>query len=302
MQGLQYPQYEDVSVKFLFSHEVFRGAGIHSRFGPQLIAAYHLKVVLDNFCKNVFENYSSFSLQKMQDAIDFSGIRINFKIHCIAYSAGTDRRTRKKFEDMNTAEYLKFFNDKSDTSHFEELRSDADLLFMIRTNTGDQSSISIFNGVRYSETSILIGEDFIFDKYTLLHEMGHVFGCAHQENTEDTLKPLIMTSFAKIMFNGYCGIMVNPMNRKCKPGLFYSNPEVKYQGVRTGSFNANNALWIHNNRFAVANVGKEKLQCPNKNIFNLKMVEAMVNSSQNNHTNFDSYAPNFPKWGRKRRR
>ena len=78
-----------------------------------------------------------FPLQKMQEAFDFSGIRIKFKIHCIAYSAGTDRRTGKKFEDMNTAEYLKFFNDKSDTSHFEELRSDADLLVMIRTNTGD---------------------------------------------------------------------------------------------------------------------------------------------------------------------
>ena len=129
--------------------------------------------------------------------------------------------------------------------------------------------------------------------------MGHVFGCAHEENTEDTLKPLIMTSFSKIMSNGYCGIMAKPMNRFCKPGLFYSNPEVEYKGVKTGSFNANNALWIHNNRFAVANVGKEQLQCPNKNIFNLKMVEAMVNSSSDGYTNFDSYAPNFPKWGKR---
>ena len=58
MRGLRYPQYQDVSVKFLFSHEVFRGAGIHSRFGPQLIAAYHLKVYSKHKKCIRSENYS----------------------------------------------------------------------------------------------------------------------------------------------------------------------------------------------------------------------------------------------------
>ena len=286
MQGFQNSSLQvDVSVKFLFSLEIMLGAGINWIFGPQLIAAYHLK--------------------KMQEAVDFSGIKIKFRLHCIAYSDGTDKRTGRKFADMNTAEYLKFFNNKTDTTYFGQLRSDADLLILIRSDTGDQSSISIFNGVRYSETSVLIGEDFIFDKYTLLHEIGHVFGCAHEEDTVNwwgnKLKPLVPTSYAKIMSNGYCGIMANPQDRICKPALFYSNPEVWYQGERTGSFRANNALWINNNRIALANVGKESIHCltlhPISDVFNFDMIQDMV-STKENFSNFDAYT-NATKWGKR---
>ena len=36
-------------------------------------------------------------------------------------------------------------------------------------------------GVQRKETSIIVAEDFVFDKYVILHEMGHVFGCSHEK-------------------------------------------------------------------------------------------------------------------------
>ena len=238
----------------------------------------------------------------MQRAMDESKIKIHFKVHCVAYTARTDKKTKRVFEDMNSAEYLKFYNDKSDPTHYEKLRSSADLLILIRPDfKSDTSALSIFNGVKYSETAILIGQDFIFDRYTLLHELGHVLGCAHEENSKIFIKPMVFTNFAYIQSSGHCSIMANPVNRTCKPGLFYSNPEAVYNNEKAGSYRANNALWINNNRLALSKVGNEFHDCINHNVFDLPFIEDMVRTvTDNPNTNtydFSSRFKNFPDWG-----
>ena len=45
---------------------------------------------------------------------------------------------------------------------------------------GDRAAIAKFHGVQNKDTSIIVAEDFVFDKYVILHEVGHVFGCAHE--------------------------------------------------------------------------------------------------------------------------
>ena len=49
---------------------------------------------------------------------------------------------------------------------------------------GDRGAIAKFHGVQRKETSIIVAEDFVFDKYVILHEMGHVFGCAHEKDPD----------------------------------------------------------------------------------------------------------------------
>ena len=51
---------------------------------------------------------------------------------------------------------------------------------IIIVSLGDRAAIAKFHGVQRKETSIIVAEDFVFDKYVILHEMGHVFGCSHE--------------------------------------------------------------------------------------------------------------------------
>ena len=234
----------------------------------------------------------------MQRAMDESKIKIKFKIQCVAYTARTDKRTKRVFEDMNSAEYLKFYNDKSQPKdYYGKIRSSADLVILIRPDfKSDTSALSIFNGVKYSETAILIGQDFIFDRYTLLHELGHVLGCAHEEKAKIYVTPLIFTNHAYIQESGYCSIMADPVKRTCKPGLFYSNPEVVYNKEKAGSYRANNAIWINNNRLALSKVGNEFYSCINKNVFDLEFIEEMA-FIKINAADFSQRFNNYPDWG-----
>ena len=40
----------------------------------------------------------------------------------------------------------------------------------------DHASIGIFNGFLTKQTTFAIKKDFVFDKYNLLHTLGHVLG------------------------------------------------------------------------------------------------------------------------------
>ena len=55
-------------------------------------------------------------------------------------------------------------------------------------SVGNWAALSKFHGVQRKETSIIVAEDFIFDKYSILHEIGHVFGCSHEKPPKDSPK------------------------------------------------------------------------------------------------------------------
>ena len=67
------------------------------------------------------------------------------------------------------------------SSYVESVTFDADITIIIQYYTGDQAGLSIFNGIRGHRSAIIIDQDFIFDRYLVIHEVGHVFGCSHQE-------------------------------------------------------------------------------------------------------------------------
>ena len=51
----------------------------------------------------------------------------------------------------------------------------------------DHASIGIFNGFLTKQTTIAIKKDFVFDKFNLLHTLGHVLGIGHE--VEDSKYP-----------------------------------------------------------------------------------------------------------------
>jgi len=96
--------------------------------------------------------------------------------------------------------------------------------------------------------------------YTFGHELGHNFGCLHDarqgsnpkhpyglgKHLEGTGKRTNMAYYAP----GH-GTKIN----------WYSNPDVMYQGVPTGTENENNARVLREHRFAFATIGDESKAC-----------------------------------------
>ena len=65
------------------------------------------------------------------------------------------------------------------------IKKSSDCYNLIRmVSLGDRAAIAKFHGVQNKDTSIIVAEDFVFDKYVILHEMGHVFGCAHEKDPD----------------------------------------------------------------------------------------------------------------------
>ena len=98
---------------------------------------------------------------------------------------------------------------------FGDQKMGADLLLVIRDHIGDRSSVSVFNGLYYKKTAMVISQDFIFDRYIYAHELGHILGCGHEEGATPALKPSMFFAYSHIMVNGQCDLMSSPINRKC---------------------------------------------------------------------------------------
>ena len=116
------------------------------------------------------------------------------------------------------------------------------------------------------------------------------------------IEPSIFIAYSYIMPNGFCGLMSNPLKRKCIPLLFFSNPLVKFHGNKTGTHSANNALWITNNRFALQQSGNERAQCFNDykirrpEEINHEFLQQMINSPYNSLNKFNHLFPEIPPW------
>ena len=90
--------------------------------------------------------------------------------------------------------------------------------------------------------------------------------------------------------------MSNPLLRKCIPQLFYSNPLKEFEGNKTGLGDANNALWITSNRFALQRMGDEQKTCKMKIKYNEKFFRKMEISHPDSWNSFDHLFPHNTKW------
>ena len=113
---------------------------------------------------------------------------IIFKLHCIQLLSYKDS---KNLSD-NPAQALRYFNPPGNSSKEWKSRVSysADITIIFKKDTGDRSGLSVFHGIRDKQTSIIIGQDFILDRHTFLHELGHMLGCSHEESASITLTHL----------------------------------------------------------------------------------------------------------------
>ena len=137
----------------------------------------------------------------------------------------------------------------------------------------NHAALGILNGFLTKSTTIIVKNDFIFDKYAILHTLGHVLGIGHERG--DTKYPhtihtypypyhyIILYAHGYVMSNGYCDIMADPIQKNCTSGLFFSNKNLQYHSTYpSGDAFANAAQWIRNIKFILEEIGHEISQCP----------------------------------------
>ena len=95
------------------------------------------------------------------------------------------------------------------------------------------------------------------------------------------MEPTIFFAQSLLMKNGYCDLMSDPVKRQCHVGPFFSSPELNFKGEKTGSFYANNALWMHHNRYFLESMGNEHMKCPSTYLMNTKFLNCLLETSRN---------------------
>ena len=230
---------------------------------------------------------------------DLSGIAIHWQIHCIDFARaipGMGILARHDLEEyFNPKQMVDFFNRQPGTKDYQRLRSSADIVVIIRkslTNWGGTGH----KGVRSYKSAILMKSDFLFGRYNLAQAVGYMIGAGHEEEKETD--PSIFWAYSYIMENNYCGVMASPKDRRCIPGPFFSNPSKVYpngtDGKKTGRAYANNALWIHHNRYQLARIGTEKMKCRSDYMYHPKLLDCFLNRR---FKNCDYAVPDHVVWG-----
>jgi len=141
----------------------------------------------------------------------------------------------------------------------EELLNSADAAALLVYNY-NVCGIAYFNTFMWGSTWSTSAKGCALGYYTFGHELGHNFGCLHDakqgsnwkysyglgKHIEGTGSRTNMAYYAP----GY-GTKIN----------WYSNPDVMYNGVPTGTESENNARVLREHRFAFADIGDESMAC-----------------------------------------
>ena len=107
-------------------------------------------------------------------------------------------------------------------------------------------------------------------QYVFAHEVGHLFGARHSRQDDNQDTPFVnahgyqhpKTSKEPVSFRT---IMTNPCknNVNCNPMInYWSNPNVGYQGAKTGTQSSNNALVLNNQAAYVSSFRPTKVDIP----------------------------------------
>jgi len=193
---------------------------------PEVASAYPNATESIEYLKNILNKQYKRSM-----------IPIRMEIHCI------EKTKTSEAQGLNTlAAFMKYKR-----SH-KELRGSADAAALFATS-GDYG-IAMSANPPNGDTMISVNqmEGSLNSRILFSHELGHNFGASHSDGYR-----LPGTNMGSLM---------NSTDECCHDEHgFYSNPEVKIDGIPTGDKNHNVAGMIRRHRFLVAQFGDESFGC-----------------------------------------
>lgn len=279
MQGLHdASKNAEVSVTIMLTGSVFHSFGIKDPIAMNMVAV-HL-------------------INEFNHIMDNTGVPLTFKLHCISLTDETalnltvsDKYRQpiriKPGEDLEAL--MHHYNYDWYGEKFKGKKAfSTDITIVIRDDIGERSSIAAVGGIQDRATTIFIRKEFVFQKYLIMHAIGHMIGCGHIPNTnpshiknpwESQTDPLMFYAQSYTTKKGYCDVMADPYHKNCTTLPVFSTPYRLYNGEHLGTIFANNGLWVLHNRFFLSNIGDEMVKCSDIFLYYPLLTECLLEKS-----------------------
>merc|ERR1712002_746372 len=186
-----------------------------------------------------------------------SGIPLRVRSHCIAAATLHDH-----------PHHVTMLDQFSQYKPIDELRNSADAAVLL-IKKFDVWGVAKQNTFETGNTISVIQKGGALGHFVLGHEIGHNFGCWH--DAAKGPNPDYSYGLGKLITTGMTAngwweagvrtIMAYKVVGFDKTVNLWSNPDVKYQGVASGTSGENNARVLREHRFAFAAIGDECNAC-----------------------------------------
>ncbi|GHT71358.1 hypothetical protein AGMMS50239_40480 [Bacteroidia bacterium] len=136
----------------------------------------------------------------------------------------------------------------ADEAHALRTRYNADLVMLLLGNS--TSNVAGAGYIKDDESNwsksgfSVVKEKWIANDYTMIHEIGHNFGCGHHTNTDNVSLYSYSHGYAGNSSSGNFSTIMTYENVGGPRIPYFSDPYISYGGAAIGSANANNAKTI----------------------------------------------------------
>merc|ERR1719414_1667405 len=178
-----------------------------------------------------------------------SGIPLRIRSHCIAAATLHDH-----------PHYITMINQFSQYKPIDELHNSADAAALL-VKKFDSCGVAKTDTFETGNTVSVTMKSCALGYFSFGHEIGHNFGCMH--DARQGPNPYYSYGLGKHITSspGVRTIMAyNAPGHRTRVN-WWSNPDVKYQGVASGTSGENNARVLREHRFAFAAIGDESNAC-----------------------------------------
>merc|ERR1712243_427419 len=178
-----------------------------------------------------------------------SGIPIRIRSHCIAAATLHDH-----------PHYITMINQFSQYKPIDELRNSADAAALL-VKKFDSCGVAKTDTFETGNTVSVTMKSCALGYFSFGHEIGHNFGCMHDARQGPNRYYSYGLGKHITSSPGVRTIMAyNAPGHRTRVN-WWSNPDVKYQGVASGTSGENNARVLREHRFAFAAIGDESNAC-----------------------------------------
>merc|ERR1712002_1150373 len=178
-----------------------------------------------------------------------SGIPLRIRSHCIAAATLHDH-----------PHYITMINQFSQYKPINELRNSADAAALL-VKKFDSCGVAKTDTFESGNTVSVTMKSCALGYFSFGHEIGHNFGCTHDARQGPNRYYSYGLGKHITSSPGVRTIMAyNAPGHRTRVN-WWSNPDVKYQGVASGTSGENNARVLREHRFAFAAIGDESNAC-----------------------------------------